>query len=259
MRACSHPQTRTQSHNHTQTRARAQPFCAAACRLLAALRYLGLMRRIQTTYWLEPAGSHGVWGLDDYQFLPFVWGAGQMAGQALLKPKSIHNEELLDAYGEQYMYLAAVKFVKAVRRAALRVCAACVCAVGTCFRVHSGLAVAAARGCVHQCIAGLPHTHSADLLLAMPTHPGQEGLAARDEPHAGRREQRAELGQGQCGHDQDVPGGGAVQVPHHAALLVWQPAAAGVTRRGVQSRCGVVAARHVAACRSCAAALCSVL
>ena len=35
-------------------------------------------------------------------------------GHPLIRPKSIHNEELLAAYGDDYLYLACVKFVKSV-------------------------------------------------------------------------------------------------------------------------------------------------
>ncbi|KAG2064977.1 Phosphotyrosyl phosphatase activator [Suillus decipiens] len=58
------------------------------------VRYLQLCWKLQDVYRLEPAGSHGVWGLDDYAFLGYIFGSGQLRDQTDITVASVLNPPL---------------------------------------------------------------------------------------------------------------------------------------------------------------------
>ncbi|KAJ1507105.1 Serine/threonine-protein phosphatase 2A activator 2 [Coelomomyces lativittatus] len=106
------------------------------------IRYIQLMRRIQSTYWLEPAGSHGVWGLDDYHSLPFLFGASQLIDHPYLKPKSIHDSDLVDENALDYLYFQCIQHLRDTSSVSLRWHAPVlddISAVKTWFKIEKGL------------------------------------------------------------------------------------------------------------------------
>ncbi|KAI1758406.1 phosphotyrosyl phosphatase activator [Xylaria castorea] len=92
--------------------------------------YLRVVRRLILTYTLEPAGTHGVWGLDDHSFQPYIFGSAQltrtisetepMPTEGSLsrapKPSSIVKSEYVDEERKRNMYFSAVGFINDVKK-----------------------------------------------------------------------------------------------------------------------------------------------
>mmetsp|Transcript_4475 Transcript_4475/g.8908 ORF Transcript_4475/g.8908 Transcript_4475/m.8908 type:complete len:302 (+) Transcript_4475:438-1343(+) len=79
-------------------------------------RYLGVTRELQRTFNLEPAGSHGAWGLDDYSFLPFLFGSSQLKGQSRLDPVAVLNPSTALQERDHYLYCGAIAYINEVKR-----------------------------------------------------------------------------------------------------------------------------------------------
>jgi serine/threonine-protein phosphatase 2A activator len=53
-----------------------------------------------------------VWGLDDYQFLPFLFGAAELDGnQEVPTPDDGIRDINIERYGDKYMYLSCIQYI----------------------------------------------------------------------------------------------------------------------------------------------------
>ena len=79
--------------------------------------YLAITRVLQTDYMLEPAGSHGVWGLDDYHCLPFYFGACQLQADGDdSTPDSIHDKEKLERDKDAFLYYGCIHYIQSLKK-----------------------------------------------------------------------------------------------------------------------------------------------
>jgi serine/threonine-protein phosphatase 2A activator len=106
--------------------------------LLILSKYYDLVKSLILTYTLEPAGSHGVWGLDDHFHLIYVFGSCQLIDfnnfesndnqnsmnedrvkvlnyRMDLTPSSILNPEVLKNQRTKNLYYNAISFIRKVK------------------------------------------------------------------------------------------------------------------------------------------------
>lgn len=87
--------------------------------------YLRVCRGIQTDYMLEPAGSHGVWGLDDYHCIPFYIGSCQLQNQVYVRdhseyssPSCIHTVRGNGNDHDSILYISCIQYIKSLKKGA---------------------------------------------------------------------------------------------------------------------------------------------
>lgn len=78
---------------------------------LFAKDYLRLCREVQKKFRLEPAGSRGVYNMDDFQFLPFLFGSAQLTGIKYISTSNFYLREQVDDYKDDYIFFEAVDFI----------------------------------------------------------------------------------------------------------------------------------------------------
>lgn len=79
--------------------------------------YYDVVRRLIVVYNLEPAGSHGVWGLDDHFHLIYILGAAQFNGSSAVVPLVLlvlATSTIVD-YKLSNLYVNAIAFIHRIK------------------------------------------------------------------------------------------------------------------------------------------------
>lgn len=78
--------------------------------------YYKLVKKLILTYTLEPAGSHGVWGLDDHFHFVYLLGASQWINNPHnVQPHDMLNKNILTRYQQTNFYCMALSFIFEVK------------------------------------------------------------------------------------------------------------------------------------------------
>lgn len=92
---------------------------SAADLLTIFARYYDVVRRLIISYTLEPAGSHGAWGLDDHFHLIYILGAAQYTGApagSAPAVKLVLTAQTMETYKLSNLYVNAIAFIYRIKR-----------------------------------------------------------------------------------------------------------------------------------------------
>lgn len=91
--------------------------------LLIFETYFKIIRTLIIRYNLEPAGSHGVWGLDDHFHLPYILGSAQIVDitqpdtpTPRFPPRSVLRPQVVDREKSTNLYFSAIAFINKVKK-----------------------------------------------------------------------------------------------------------------------------------------------